>query len=386
MEQKGDNRQAVLYRTNTLRGINTKKTIPIFNLSKSNTQLSNLSIRSSDSTRKIETCTKKDLQKISEMNVEQVLDDLSTNKNGLPSVKRDHRLPLYGRNELPREPLPAFVWLFVQQFNDPTVILLLVAGIVAGAIGDHIASIVLCSILFANALIGAAQEYNGNQGIRALNDEARHMVKIMTNSSKEDMIGSVLLVPGDIVKLEVGNLIPADCRVIFSNGLKLDEACLTGESRLITKDVDSKDVEDPESFSNIVYSGSRVGEGSGTVVVVNTGLHTAMANIRANVSEAEEEETPLSKKMNVLGKQLAYVSIASCLVVFVVGGATGRGGDPDSDQNIWLQMLLVAVSLIAAAVPEGLPIVLTITLAKGMKKMAEKKALMRKLSAAETLG
>ncbi|VBB18957.1 calcium-transporting P-type ATPase, PMR1-type [Yasminevirus sp. GU-2018] len=336
---------------------------------------------------------KRNLTKVNKMNQQEALTDLASKETGLPSVERASLLKTYGPNELPKEPLPSIFWLYLCQFSDPIILVLLASSIAAAALGDIKSAVVLCSILLANSLIGAYYENKANQGIRALNNMARLMVKVVSGTVQGvldvTLIDSVEIVPGDVIELGAGDEVPADCKVlkISAKGVSVSEACLTGESNLISKRCDPIENENPESLSTILYSGSRVGEGSCTAVVVNTGTRTVYAGIRASISDTEEEETPFSKKMDKLGKQLAGASIVACAIVFIIGVTTGRGADPNSKQNIWLQMTMIAVSLIAAAVPEGLPIVLTITLAKAMRKMAdEHKVLMRKISGPEALG
>lgn len=386
-------------RQNSLKTINRQKTLTniIFSTTKSLSQEKSEhdphEIKGSDEEKIVN--LQKNLLRFNKMSPQEVMIDLATKETGLPIVDRVGHLITYGPNELPKESLPSIFWLYLCQFSDPIIIVLLVSSIAAAALGDIKSAVVLCSILLANSLIGAYAYYENkaNQGIRALNNMARLMVKVVTGTIQGTLditlIDSVEIVPGDVIELGAGDEVPADCKIIkiSAKGVALSEACLTGESNLITKKTHPMDDENPESLSTILYSGSRVGEGSCTAVCINTGTRTVYAGIRASISETEEEETPFSKKMDILGKQLAGASIVACMIVFIIGVTTGRGADPNSHQNIWLQMTMIAVSLIAAAVPEGLPIVLTITLAKAMRKMAdEHKVLMRKISGPEALG
>lgn len=387
-----------MVRQSSLKTIRRQKTLTgaIFNTAKSlsNEKLESGSVemKTLDGEKKINDL-KRNLLKYNKMAPNEVLTDLGSKETGLPSVEREQHLKTYGPNELPKEPLPSIFWLYICQFSDPIILVLLASSIAAAALGDIKSAVVLCSILLANSLIGAYYENKANQGIRALNNMARLMVKVVSGTVQGvldiSLIDSANIVPGDVIELGAGDEVPADCKIIkiSAKGVSLSEACLTGESNLIPKRTIPLDDENQESLSTILYSGSRVGEGSCTAVCINTGTRTVYAGIRASISETEEEETPFSKKMEKLGKQLAGASIVACLIVFIIGVTTGRGADPNSHQNIWLQMTMIAVSLIAAAVPEGLPIVLTITLAKAMRKMVdEHKVLMRKISGPEALG
>lgn len=352
---------------------------------------------------------------------------------GLSSAEAGKRLEDHGRNELDKAP-PTPIWrLFLAQFEDLLVILLVVACIVAGALGQYAASVVIIIIVIGNAVLGVVQEARAGNALAALENSTTELVDVMRDAQRVS-VDATTIVPGDIVFLETGMKIPADLRIIKTSKLEAMEMHLTGESEPVKKDAqpmteadtgDAKsqapragpsivissgdetkeDAEggdeadaaalkkaqqqlkgDLENAHNILFMGGMVLGGSGSAVVVKTGMNTQIGSIATMMMNAEETSSPLQTKLDRLGQKLGLASIFVSVLVFIIGVTTERGTDPESDQPVWLQMLLVAVSLTVAAVPEGLPACVTITLAVGMQRMSEKRAIIRNLYSVETLG
>mmetsp|Transcript_11123 Transcript_11123/g.17942 ORF Transcript_11123/g.17942 Transcript_11123/m.17942 type:complete len:1008 (+) Transcript_11123:1862-4885(+) len=324
------------------------------------------------------------------------------------------RLQQYGYNELPKEPPRSCFMLFLDQLNDLLVIMLIVAAIVAAALSQVAASVAIIVIVSANAVLGVHQEMSAASALEELAAGEGTFVKVIRDSKEQD-IDTKLLVPGDIVLLKLGEKIPADMRIIEAKDFTVKEMNLTGESRPVKKnakvmseaaiaktvekndDVGTDDKEKKKEkalvLSNFLYSSCDVLTGKCKAVVVKSGVNTYVGKIFELIKKARDdkesgEKSPLKEKLEVLGQKLGFASLAISLVVFVIGVSTDpcRGCDPDSDQPAWLQMLLVSVSLTVAAVPESLPVCVTLTLALGMSRMADRKALVRRLLSVETLG
>lgn len=332
---------------------------------------------------------------------------------GLTSEEAQQRLDEYGTNELPKEPPRSCFMLFLDQLNDLLVIMLIAAAIVAGALSQVAASVAIVVIITANAVLGVNQEMSAASALDELAAGEGTAVKVIRDG-EEKFIPSEQVVPGDIVLLKLGEQIPADMRIIQSADFTVKEMNLTGESRPVKKNprvmdrnakvkVETEDEKDENSkgekkekaliLSNFLYSSCDVLTGKCKAVVVKTGINTYVGRIFELIKNAKEdkesgEKSPLKEKLEKLGQKLGFASLFISLIVFLVGVTTDpcRGCDPDSDQPAWLQMLLVSVSLTVAAVPESLPVCVTLTLALGMRHMAKKKALVRRLLSVETLG
>jgi Ca2+-transporting ATPase len=297
---------------------------------------------------------------------------------GLSSEEARKRLRLYGTNELQEGPRTTLLQRIIAQFNNFIVLVLIAAAVVSALLGDHIEAAAIMAIVVLNALLGVIQEQKAEQALAALRRLAAPEAHVIRDAKRVNVPGREL-VPGDIVLLEAGNYVPADLRLIEAVNLKVEEAALTGESVAVEKDATAALPPDLPlgDRRNSAFSGTLVAYGRGKGLVVATGMGTQIGRIAAMLQTVEEGETPLQRRLDQLGKVLGWIALGVCGVVFGVGWL--RGFDP-------LEMFLVAVSLAVAAVPEGLPAVVTITLALGMREMIRRNALIRKLASVETLG
>ncbi|MHB8110922.1 MAG: calcium-translocating P-type ATPase, PMCA-type [Syntrophorhabdaceae bacterium] len=310
--------------------------------------------------------------------IETVYRELSTLAVGLTSEEAAQRLNLHGPNELKSKKKKSPFIMFLDQFKDFMILVLMAAAVVAGVIGEISDTLIIVAILIANAIIGFVQEYRAEKAIEALKQMAAPMVNVMRGGNVQS-IKSREIVPGDIVLLEAGSVVPADLRIIESAQLKIDEAALTGESFPVEKSI--RELTDPDlaigDRVNMAYKGTIVTYGRGSGVVVGTGMKTELGKIASMLQDEEEVRTPLQKRLAVFGKNLAIIILIICALIFVIGLL--------QDVRPML-MLLTAISLAVAAIPEALPAVITISLALGAKKMVKKNALVRKLPTVETLG
>ncbi len=311
--------------------------------------------------------------------VESVVNNLQTSSlQGLSTEEAKARLEKYGPNELIERP-PTPLWqMFLEQFNNFLVIILLVSSIVSFFLGEYVEAGAIMAIVVLNAVLGVVQESKAEEALAALKKMAAPHAQIIRDGSFAT-IPARELVPGDLVILEAGNYVPADLRLVESVNLRIDEAALTGESVPVEKRADVVlDREIPlGDRRNTAYMGTLVTYGRGRGAVVSTGMRTEFGLIAEMIQTYEEEPTPLQIKLDQLGKWLGWACLAICGVVFVVGLLYGVG---------FLHMFLTAISLAIAAVPEGLPAVVTICLALGMQEMIRRHALLRRLPAVETLG
>ncbi len=311
--------------------------------------------------------------------VNAVLDALQTHRmQGLTSAEAANRLQRYGPNELKEAPRPGFFTRLINQFRNFVVIILIVASVLSLFLGDFIEAAAIIAIVILNAILGVVQESRAERALAALKKLAAPEAEVIRDG-RQQKIPARELVPGDIVLLETGNYIPADVRLIEAVNLKVEEAALTGESVPTEKRADVVlDREIPiGDRRNTAYMSTVVTYGRGRGVVVATGMSTQIGLIAQMIQSYEEEPTPLQVKLDQLGKMLGWAALVICGVVFVVGVIQRR--DP-------LEMFLTAVSLAIAAVPEGLPAIVTICLALGMQRMIRRHALLRRLPAVETLG
>lgn len=310
---------------------------------------------------------------------EEVLSKLKTDeKMGLSPQEVESRLQEHGPNELMEEAKKPFVKKLAEQFLDPMILILLAAAVVSGIVGEWVDSVIILAIVVVNAALSLFQEGKAEEAIAALKKMSSPTVKVV-REGKTSEIASNQLVPGDLVILETGDIVPADLRLIESTNLKIDESSLTGESVSVEKDAlalpeTEKGIGDRENYA---YSASIVTYGRGRGIVAETGKNTEIGKIATTISSMEEEETPLQRKLAGLSKSLGILVIVVCLVVFAVGLLYG---------NELLSMFLTSISLAVAAIPEGLPAIVTIVLSMGMGNMARKNAIVKKLLAVETLG
>lgn len=300
-----------------------------------------------------------------------------SSEKGLSSKEAKKRLDKYGHNKIGSEKKISIIHLIISQFNDPLIWVLFFATVVSLIIHEYINATVIIAILIFNATFGFFQEYKAEKAILLLRKLREHKTKVFRDK-KEILIDTDDLVPGDIVLLEEGDKVPADCRLIEVVEFTVDEASLTGESHTVNKTVNViKKVKALGDQINMVFAGTVIATGRAKAVVVATGHATELGKIAKEIETIEEEITPLQKKLKEIGKWLTIIIIGISILVFVLGILRGF---EISD------MFLTSVTLAVAAVPEGLPAVVTITLALGLRKMLKKKALIRKLRSVETLG
>ena len=314
--------------------------------------------------------------------VEEVLKSLDTSIDGLSTAQAKERLDAYGYNELDEGEKRSLLSKFIDQFKDLMIIILLVAAalsvITEGMHGLTDACIIL-AVVVLNAAFGVYQEGQAEAAIEALKNMSSPMARVRRDGNVVE-IDSRELVPGDIVLLEAGDVVPADMRLIEAASLKIEEAALTGESVPVEKDI-TETVEAEAGIGdrvNMCYQNSNVTYGRGTGVVTNTGMYTEVGKIADMLANADESQTPLKQSLEQLSKTLTYLIIAIALVTFLVSVFI-RGEQP-------LEGLMVAVALAVAAIPEGLPAIVTILLSLGTTTLAKRNAIVRKLPAVETLG
>ena len=314
--------------------------------------------------------------------VEEVLKSLDTSVDGLSTAQAKERLDAYGYNELDEGEKRSLLSKFIDQFKDLMIIILLVAAalsvITEGMHGLTDACIIL-AVVVLNAAFGVYQEGQAEAAIEALKNMSSPMARVRRDGHVVE-IDSRELVPGDIVLLEAGDVVPADMRLLEAASLKIEEAALTGESVPVEKDV-TETVEAEAGIGdrvNMGYQNSNVTYGRGTGVVTNTGMYTEVGKIADMLANADESQTPLKQSLEQLSKTLTYLIVAIALVTFLVSVFI-RGEQP-------LEGLMVAVALAVAAIPEGLPAIVTILLSLGTTTLAKRNSIVRKLPAVETLG
>ncbi len=309
---------------------------------------------------------------------EEVLAVLNTTANGLSSNEARKRLLEYGTNEIKETAKRTPLGMLLDQFKDFMIIILIVAAVISGLLGEVADTIAIVVIVILNAIMGFVQEYRAEKAIEALKLMATPASTVLRDGAPNS-IPTPELVPGDIILLDAGKVVPADLRLIESFQLKIEEAALTGESVPVEKTVTPlhEEMIPLGDRRNMAYKGTVVSYGRGRGIVVGTGMQTELGRIAAMLQEEEEVKTPLQKRLSSFGQRLAIAVMAICAIVFVVGIL--RGEPP-------VLMFLTAVSLAVAAIPEALPAVVTISLAIGAKKLVTQNALIRKLPAVETLG
>lgn len=302
---------------------------------------------------------------------------LDTSGHGLRPEEAQARLARHGRNELAEEPPTHPLVVLLRQFRSPLIFILLVAMGVTLLLGEHLDAIVIAAVLVLNAVIGFSQERRAEGAVRALTQLVVPHARVL-RGGREQEIDSRELVPGDVVLLESGMRVPADIRLVAANGLQLDESLLTGESMPVAKSVEPVDVDAPVADRTcLAHTGATVSAGRGSGIVVATGERTALGAIAGLMRGAEIAETPLQRRMDRFTKVIGVAVAMAAVVAFASG--VGLGEAPED-------MFLVAVALAVSAVPEGLPVAVTITLAVGVRRMANRRAIVRRLPAVETLG
>jgi len=309
--------------------------------------------------------------------IEDIFQEFETNYKGLSQEVVTEKIARLGQNILiEKHKTPAWV-LFLNQFKDFMIIILAVAALLSGIMGDLTDTLIILLIIILNAILGFVQEYRAEKAMEALKKMSITQTMVIRNDAIVT-ISSVDLVEGDLVLLETGNVVPADCRLYETNSLKIDESSLTGESIAIDKKHISLEPEDLPLGDqlNMAFKGTQVTHGRGRGVVVATGMKTELGKI-AEMLQQKEKATPLQVRMAKFGKYLSYIILAICLILLAAG--IMRGEDP-------LQILLLSISLAVAAIPEALPALITISLSRGAARLAKQNALVRRLPAVETLG
>ena len=323
---------------------------------------------------------------------EAVLAELDSSENGLSSAEAQKRLEAHGKNKLKEPAKESLIKRFFGQMADPMIIILLVAAAISGVLavtqGESFADvIIILAVVVVNAVLGVYQENKAEKAIEALQEMSAATSKVLRDG-KLVTIHSEELVPGDVILLEAGDAIPADGRLLTSASLKIEEAALTGESVPVLKFIDAINLVDETKDvtlgdrKNMVYMGSTVVYGRGTAVITATGMDTEMGKIADALATAEEGQTPLQIKMSQLSKILTRLVLGICALVFVVQLLRAGGFTVE----VVLDSFMIAVSLAVAAIPEGLVAVVTMVLSIGVTNMSKRNAIIRKLTAVETLG
>lgn len=330
---------------------------------------------------------------------EEVLENISSSSKGLTTAEAEKRLQENGRNKLNQAKKKSTFARFVDQLKDPMIIILIVAAAISAVTGvlEGIQSgagmefptdvIIILFVVILNAVLGVVQESKAEAAIEALQEMAAATSKVVRDG-KLCHIKSEELVVGDIIHLEAGDSVPADARIIECAGMQIEEASLTGESVPVSKKVDALTAGDNGDVAlgdrkNMVYMGSNVVYGRGIAVVTGTGMNTEMGKIAGAIEQAEEGQTPLQIKLAQLSKTLSLLVIGICIFIFAFSLLTSKEG---FSINFALDTFMVAISLAVAAIPEGLAAVVTILLSMGVTKMSKQNAIIRKLTAVETLG
>ncbi|MEH7502389.1 calcium-translocating P-type ATPase, SERCA-type [Neobacillus drentensis] len=317
--------------------------------------------------------------KFHEMKIEQVEKALETDfSSGLSQEEVKKRINLHGLNELDEGEKQSALLLFFSQFKDFMVLVLLAATLISGLLGEYIDAIAIIAIVIINGFLGFFQERRAEKSLQALKELSAPQVSALRNG-QWIKIPSKEIVIGDILKFTSGDRIGADVRVIESKSLEIEESALTGESVPVSKHIESLTNPNPGigDMENIAFMGTMITRGSGIGVVIATGMKTAMGQIADLLQNAESQDTPLQRRLEQLGKILITVALLLTVLVVVVGVIRGH--------DIY-EMFLAGVSLAVAAIPEGLPAIVTVALSLGVQKMIKKNAIVRKLPAVETLG
>lgn len=323
---------------------------------------------------------------------EEILQELQTSHQGLTDQQAETRLAQYGENRLQEGRKTTMLERFVEELKDPMLIMLMAAAAVS-AITNIISHepltevFIIIAVVLLNAVLGVFQESKAEEAIEALQKMTAAECKVLRNGSMK-IIENTKLVPGDIVMLEAGDAVPADGRLLEARSLKIEEAALTGESVPVNKMIDLLYLQEGEKEvalgdrTNMVYMGSSVVYGRGLTVITDTGMTTEMGKIADALNDTQQEETPLQKKLSDLGKKLSWLVIGICIFIFVFDLIQAGS----FSLSTILETFMVAVSLAVAAIPEGLATVVTVVLSIGVTKMSKSHAVIRRLTAVETLG
>ncbi len=342
------------------------------------------------------------MKKTYTLSTEEVLQGLSATADGLSSQEAAKRMEKYGPNRLKEAPKPTMLQRFLAQLKDPMLIILMIAAVVSAATtilgflqDGHMSELteglvevgIILIVVLLNAILGVIQESKAEAAIEALQTMTAATCKVLRDG-KMVVLHSDELVPGDVVLLEAGDSVPADGRIIENASLQIEEAALTGESVPVNKLIDALNLTAGQEEvplgdrKNMCYMGSTVVYGRGKAVITETGMDTEMGKIADALAAAEDEQTPLQKKLDALGKTLSYLVLGICVFIFIFN-LVMKG---QYNLNSILSTFMVAVSLAVAAIPEGLATVVTVVLSIGVTKMSKRNAVIRRLTAVETLG
>lgn len=308
---------------------------------------------------------------------EEILNELETSNSGLSENEAKSRLEKYGLNKLPEAPRPSAFQIFLNQFKDLIVLILIVAAVISGFTGDHESSIVIIIVLIINAILGTTQTLNAQRSVDSLKQLSVPKVKVIRNGVKQE-INSEQLTVGDIIEFEAGDMIVADARIIEASSLQVQESALTGESHAVDKTI--KTIEDEVVVgdqTNMVFTGSQVTYGKGRAVVTSIGVATEIGKISELLNKATTSKSPLQKSIDEFSKNLSIGIIALCIVVFGLTYISSKdfGG-----------AAMFAIALAVAAVPEALASIITIVESLGSQTLAKENAIMKDINAVETLG
>ena len=337
--------------------------------------------------------------------VREVFERTESSENGLSQSEAERRLEKYGKNKLAQAKEKSLVRRFFEQLADPMIIILIVAAVisavttvyegkVSGSPSFPTDTVIILAVVLINAVLGVLQESKAEKAIEALQEMSAATSKVI-REGRIMTVKSEDLTVGDVVVLEAGDAVPADCRIFESASLKIEEAALTGESVPVSKIISVLGAGDGGDIplgdrKNMAYMGSAVVYGRGKAVVTDTGMNTEMGKIADAITKAEDGQTPLQKKLAGLSKTLTFLVLGICVFIFAFSlfmeRSTLAGGDPALIFKSVIDVFMVAVSLAVAAVPEGLAAVVTIVLSIGVTNMSKKNAVIRKLTAVETLG
>ena len=332
------------------------------------------------------------MEKFYSRSAEDVLKELNVGHEGLSTAQAQERLEQYGHNKLKEAEKPTMMQRFIAQLKDPMLIILLIAAAVSAATNllagenEMAEVIIILAVVLLNAVLGVLQESKAEAAIEALQTMTAATCKVI-REGKLTVLHSDEVVPGDIVVLEAGDAVPADGRIIESASLKIEEAALTGESVPVTKVLETLGMAEQEEVplgdrKNMCYMGSTVVYGRGKAVITGTGMNTEMGKIAGALASATDEQTPLQKKLEELGTALSKLVLGICVFIFVFNLLMAG----DFHLEVVLKTFMVAVSLAVAAIPEGLATVVTVVLSIGVTNMSKRNAVIRRLTAVETLG
>jgi len=314
-----------------------------------------------------------------------VLTGLATSEtNGLTDAQVSAKQAEFGENKLKEKKKKSLAARFAEQFRDVMILILIAAAVVSFITScvegepEFLEPGLILVIVIVNAVIGVMQESKAEKALDALKSMSAPHARVIRNG-KEEVIDAAALVPGDIIRLEAGDFVPADARLIKSVSLKSEESALTGESVPSEKDAAAEVKPDSPlgDRSNMIFSGCSITYGTALAVVTATGMNTEMGKIANLLSNEEEGQTPLQRKLAQLGKYLGVMALAACAIIFVIGIANGIPA---------LEIFMTAVSLAVSAIPEGLPAIVTVVLSIGVQRMVKRNAIIRRLPAVETLG